>query len=261
MVTMSPVEGTVVDLADLLTAAADGDEDAFDHLLNLCDGPLRRLAVAMLGDVAGERSMLDVWRTALDRSSATAATEPDAVRAWLSTIVVELAQARGVILDARPVRRPSVAPDRFLPAGHRWAGYWAVPPTPWAAEASSPRASAIARCVVATLPSVTARAVAILARHRGLLRPGRRADPRHRRGRRASPAPPRPNGHPGSPRTRPGLGLTCARRRAGVVVRPRTGGLLWPPEAHGDERRPARVQRGPRAGPPRMPLDTCSSRR
>jgi RNA polymerase sigma-70 factor, ECF subfamily len=24
-----------------------------------------------------------------------------------------------------------VEPDRFLPAGHRWAGYWASPPASW----------------------------------------------------------------------------------------------------------------------------------
>ncbi|HEV3495732.1 MAG TPA: sigma factor-like helix-turn-helix DNA-binding protein, partial [Actinomycetes bacterium] len=26
---------------------------------------------------------------------------------------------------------PAVDPDRFLPAGHRWAGHWASPPRSW----------------------------------------------------------------------------------------------------------------------------------
>src|SRR4051812_47231388 len=158
----SPAERLGVGLDGLLNAAAGGDEDAFLNVLDACDGQLRRLAVAMLGDAAGERLLPEMWCTALERWSADMVSDPQAVRAWLCTIVVELARARGVVVDARSVLCPCVAPDRFLPVGHRWAGHWADPPVPWGAETSSPDAAAAVRCALGALGSVAARAVTVL---------------------------------------------------------------------------------------------------
>lgn len=162
MTATAPAERVGVRLDGLLGAAAGGDEEAFLNVLDACDGQLRRLAVAMLGDTAGERLMPEMWCTALERWPADMISDPQAVRAWLCTIVVELARARGVVVDARSVLRPCVAPDRFLPDGHRWAGHWAEPPAPWRAEPSSPDAAAAVRCALAALPSVAARAATIL---------------------------------------------------------------------------------------------------
>ena len=158
----SSAERVSLRLDGLLSAAAGGDEDAFLHLLSVCDGQLRRLAVAMLGDAAGEQLMPEVWRTALERWSAAGVVDGEAVRAWLCSIVVELVRARGVLVDGRLVERPCVAPDRFLPVGHRWAGHWAEAPAPWDAEASDQDMVAIVRRALTALPSIAARAVTIL---------------------------------------------------------------------------------------------------
>ncbi len=158
----SRAERMGIRLDGLLRAAAGGDEDAFLHLVDRCDGQLRRLASALIGDEPGDQLMQDVWRTALRRWSADTVAEPEAVRAWLCTLVVELARARGALADAGSVPGPSVAADRFLPAGHRWAGHWAVPPVRWNAKAAGPDAAAAVRHAVGALPVVAARAVTIL---------------------------------------------------------------------------------------------------
>ena len=150
-----------VRLDRLLNAAADGDEDAFVCLLDACDRQLRRLAATLVGAGTGEQLLPEVWRTALERWSAGTA-DPQTVRVWLCTIVTELARARGVILGARP-DLPAVLPEqRFLPAGHRWAGHWADPPAPWMEATSGPAAAAAVRGALGALPSVAARAVTIL---------------------------------------------------------------------------------------------------
>jgi len=145
----------------LLSAAADGDEDAFVCLLDARDRQLRRLAAALLGDAAGEQLMPAVWRTVLQRWSARTA-DPRKVRVWLCTIVTELVRARGVVVDARPVL-PDVTPEqRFLPAGHRWEGHWAEPPAPWTEDASDAAMAAAVRGALGALPSAAARTVTIL---------------------------------------------------------------------------------------------------
>jgi RNA polymerase sigma-70 factor (ECF subfamily) len=158
----SPTEQLRFRLDGLLSAAAGGDEGAFLHLLSVCDAQLRRLAVAMLGDAAGEQLMPEMWRTALERWSPDGVADGEAVHAWLCSIVVELVRARGVVLDGRLTERPDIAPDRFLPAGHRWAGHWAAPPAPWDAKASSQDMASIVRRALTALPSIAARAVTIL---------------------------------------------------------------------------------------------------
>jgi DNA-directed RNA polymerase specialized sigma24 family protein len=131
-------------------------------MLSVCDGQLRRLATAMLGDAAGEQLMPEMWRTALERWCAGGVADGEAVLAWLCSIVVELVRAKGVVVDGRLAERPCIAPDRFLPGGHRWAGHWAEPPAPWYAEASSQDMASIVRRALTALPSIAARAVTIL---------------------------------------------------------------------------------------------------
>jgi DNA-directed RNA polymerase specialized sigma24 family protein len=158
----SPAERQGVRLDGPLSAAAGGDEVAFLDVLDACDGQLRRLAVAMLGDPAGQQLMPEMWRTALERWPADRVADHEAVRAWLCTIVVELARARGVVVDGRLVGCLCIPPERFLPVGHRWAGHWVVPPEPWQVDASSPYVAAVVRSTLNSLPSIGARAVTIL---------------------------------------------------------------------------------------------------
>jgi RNA polymerase sigma-70 factor, ECF subfamily len=64
------------------------------------------------------------------------------LRTWVLRIVANRAKTRAV-RERRTVPfsaltggdpeadEPAVDPDRFLPAGHRWAGHWASPPVSW----------------------------------------------------------------------------------------------------------------------------------
>jgi RNA polymerase sigma-70 factor (ECF subfamily) len=63
------------------------------------------------------------------------------LRTWVLRIVANRARTRAErerrtlpfsSLDgAEEPGRPAVEPERFLPAGHRWAGHWASPPRSW----------------------------------------------------------------------------------------------------------------------------------
>jgi RNA polymerase sigma-70 factor (ECF subfamily) len=151
-----------VPLSQSLQAAATGDEAAFVHMVNACDGRLRRLAMALLGPTDVDHLVIDAWRTAFRRSSETDALDDERMRTWLCRIVVELCQASGVAVDDGPIDFASAPSERFLPVGDRWEGHWAVPPAPWRGDTNSPTAVAAVRTALATLPSAGARAVTVL---------------------------------------------------------------------------------------------------
>jgi RNA polymerase sigma-70 factor (ECF subfamily) len=131
-------------------------------MVNACDGRLRRLASALLGEVAVDRVIAETWRTAFGRLGATEALDDDGVPLWLCRIVVELCDAIAGVADDGPVASGGPPSERFLPVGHRWEGHWAVPPAPWRGDPSSAAAVAAVRTALAALPSARARAVTVL---------------------------------------------------------------------------------------------------
>jgi len=153
--------GLAPDVGGLLSSAADGDEDAFAQLLDTCAGQLRRLAIALLGRPRGDEIMGDVWRTALANWPSTTPAAADTARSWLCQVVVEQAQEHGAIVDVHVDGPMSVDPDRFLPAGHRWAGHWASPPAPWNTALDRDRIGDVVWRALGSLSSA-ARAVTIL---------------------------------------------------------------------------------------------------
>ena len=138
----APVAGsaTSADDLELLARLRRGDEAAFTQLVERLHGPMLRVAIAHVGNRAvAEEVAQDAWvgvLAQLDRFEGRSS-----LRTWVLRIVANRARTRAVrerrtlpfsSLDgAEEPGRPAVEPERFLPAGHRWAGHWASPPHSW----------------------------------------------------------------------------------------------------------------------------------
>lgn len=138
----APVAGsaTSADDLELLARLRRGDEAAFTQLVERLHGPMLRVAMIHVGNRAvAEEVAQDAWvgvLAQLDRFEGRSS-----LRTWVLRIVANRARTRAVherrtlpfsSLDgAEEPGRPAVEPERFLPAGHRWAGHWASPPRSW----------------------------------------------------------------------------------------------------------------------------------
>lgn len=129
--------------ADLVAALRGGSEQAFVALVERHQAALLRLARTFVRDGAvAEEVVQETWVAVLagiDRFE-----ERSSLKTWVFQILANRARTRAVrerrsapfssldggeggddrVLDA----------DRFLPAGHRWAGHWAAAPTDWPEE-------------------------------------------------------------------------------------------------------------------------------
>ena len=126
----------------LVDALRCGDEAAFVRLVEALHGSMLRLAMAHVGDRAvAEEVVQDAWvgvLQQLDRFEGRSS-----LKTWILRIVSNRAKTRALrerrtvplsaLLAGDPgdADEPAVEPDRFLPAGHRWAGHWASPPRSW----------------------------------------------------------------------------------------------------------------------------------
>jgi RNA polymerase sigma-70 factor (ECF subfamily) len=138
----APVAGsaTSADDLELLARLRRGDEAAFTQLVDRLHSPMLRVAMIHVGNRAvAEEVAQDAWvgvLAQLDRFEGRSS-----LRTWVLRIVANRARTRAVrerrtlpfsSLDgAAEPGRPAVEPERFLPAGHRWAGHWASPPRSW----------------------------------------------------------------------------------------------------------------------------------
>jgi RNA polymerase sigma-70 factor (ECF subfamily) len=138
----APVAGsaTSADDLELLARLRRGDEAAFTQLVERLHGPMLRVAMIHVGNRAvAEEVAQDAWvgvLAQLDRFEGRSS-----LRTWVLRIVANRARTRAVrerrtlpfsSLDgAAEPGRLAVEPERFLPAGHRWAGHWASPPRSW----------------------------------------------------------------------------------------------------------------------------------
>jgi RNA polymerase sigma-70 factor (ECF subfamily) len=163
----TPVAGsaTSTDDLELLARLRRGDQAAFTRLVERLHGPMLGLAVAHVGNRAvAEEVVQDAWvgvLAQLDRFEGRSS-----LKTWVLRIVANQARTRAVrerrtlpfsTLDGPGQRgRPADEPERFLPAGHQWAGHWASPPRSWAEVPEERLLSAETRAEVQ-------RAVALLA--------------------------------------------------------------------------------------------------
>ena len=138
----APVAGsaTSADDLELLARLRRGDEAAFTQLVERLHGPMLRVAMTHVGNRAvAEEVAQDAWvgvLAQLDRFEGRSS-----LRTWVLRIVANRARTRAArerrtlpfsSLDGLEEQgRPAVEPERFLPAGHRWAGHWASPPRSW----------------------------------------------------------------------------------------------------------------------------------
>ena len=166
---------------ELLEALRRGDEAAFVRLVETLHGSMLRLAMLHVGDRAvAEEVVQEAWLGVLpllDRFEGRSS-----LKTWVLRIVSNRAKTRAV-RERRTVPfsalaggnleadEPAVEPDRFLPAGHRWAGHWASPPASWREVPEelllSQETMAEVERAVATLPAAQ-RAVLVLRDVEGL---------------------------------------------------------------------------------------------
>ena len=131
-----PAAGAVASLEDLelLARLRRGDEAAFAELVQRLYGPMLRLAVVHVGNRAvAEEVVQDAWvgvLRQLDRFEGRSS-----LRTWVLRIVGNRAKSRAMrerrTAPFSSFDDPAVEPERFLPAGERWAGHWASPPRSW----------------------------------------------------------------------------------------------------------------------------------
>ncbi len=126
--------------ARLVEGLRAGDEAAFAQLMREYGASMLRVAQMYVSSRAvAEEVVQEAWLGVLKgigrfegRSS---------LKTWLFRIVANTAKTRGV-REARSIpfsalgdeseHEPSVDPDRFLGAGERFPGHWALPPESWA---------------------------------------------------------------------------------------------------------------------------------
>jgi RNA polymerase sigma-70 factor (ECF subfamily) len=126
---------------ELLEALRRGDEAAFARLVETLHGSMLRLAMLHLGDRSvAEEVVQEAWLGVLQQLDRFEGRS--SLKTWVLRIVSNRAKTRA-IRERRTVPfsalaggdleadEPAVDPDRFLPAGHRWAGHWASPPASW----------------------------------------------------------------------------------------------------------------------------------
>jgi RNA polymerase sigma-70 factor (ECF subfamily) len=131
-----------LDETRLLEALRRGDEAAFASLLRTYQSTLVRLAMIYVRNRAvAEEVVQETWLGVIHgigrfegRSS---------LKTWIFRILANIAKTRAeregrsvpfsaLAREAEGDGEPSVAPERFLDAGHeRWAGHWASPPARW----------------------------------------------------------------------------------------------------------------------------------
>jgi RNA polymerase sigma-70 factor, ECF subfamily len=129
------------DERELLAAIRRGDEAAFARLVESLHGLMLRLAIFHVGARAvAEEVVQDAWLAVLQQLDRFEARS--SLKTWILRIVSNQAKTRAVrerrtvafsvlATDGQDTDEPAVEPDRFLPAGHRWAGHWASPPASW----------------------------------------------------------------------------------------------------------------------------------
>lgn len=117
----------------------NGDEGAFDELVNQHHGALIRMAMGYVADrEAAEEVVQDTWMAvieSLDRFEGRSS-----LRTWICGILIHKAKDRGVrekrhttfsaFESSDDDNDEAVDPSRFQQTGER-AGHWAFPPQPW----------------------------------------------------------------------------------------------------------------------------------
>jgi RNA polymerase sigma-70 factor (ECF subfamily) len=139
--------GAGVSYADdalLVPALRNGDDAAFEWLLDRYDQSLRRVAMSYVSSRAvADEVVQETWMgviNGIDRFEGRAS-----LKTWVFRILVNIARSRGVH-EHRSIpfaaatsaledgAEPALDPDRFRPAGTAYAGHWMWYPSTWEQE-------------------------------------------------------------------------------------------------------------------------------
>jgi RNA polymerase sigma-70 factor (ECF subfamily) len=134
-------QGTIASADDLRIVAGlrDGDEAAFTTLLDQYHGSMIRLAAMYVNDRAvAEEVVQETWVAVLQGINRFEGRS--SLKTWLFRILTNRAKTRAqregryvplTFSDDAESDEPTVAPERFRPAGDAWPGDWLVEPAPW----------------------------------------------------------------------------------------------------------------------------------
>jgi RNA polymerase sigma-70 factor (ECF subfamily) len=134
---MSPARDMAMPDAEVVAALKRGDEAVFAELVDAYSPGLMRMAQMFVRDRAvAEEVVQETWVGVLrgiDRFEGRSS-----LKTWIYRILMNTAKTRGQ-REARSVPfsaaaggdEPSVDPDRFLDADHRYAGGWMLGPSEW----------------------------------------------------------------------------------------------------------------------------------
>ena len=123
--------------AEVVAALKAGDESVFADLVDAYSPGLLRMARMYVRDQAvAEEVVQDTWIAVLrgiDRFEGRSS-----LKTWIFRILINTAKTRGQresrsipFSAAAAADEPSVDPDRFLDANHRFAGGWMLGPSEW----------------------------------------------------------------------------------------------------------------------------------
>jgi RNA polymerase sigma-70 factor, ECF subfamily len=125
--------------ARLVEGLRAGDEAAFAAVMRMYGAGMLRVAQIYVSSRAvAEEVVQEAWLGVLRGIGRFQGHS--SLKTWLFRIVANTAKTRGV-REARSLpfsalgddaREPTVDPERFLGAGERFPGHWAVPPESWA---------------------------------------------------------------------------------------------------------------------------------
>ena len=123
----------------MLALLRAGDENAFRGLVGRYDRAMRRLALSFVASASvADEVVQETWLAVIQGLDGFEGRS--SLKTWMFQILVNRARSRGareqrttpmsslMALDASVEEGPTVDPDRFLPAGHPVAGYWALTP-------------------------------------------------------------------------------------------------------------------------------------
>jgi RNA polymerase sigma-70 factor (ECF subfamily) len=158
----------------LATAAQQGDERAFEVLVDRYNASLLRVAMLYLRDRSvAEEVVQETWLgviRGLDRFE-----RRSLLRTWIFRILTNTAKTRAVresrsvpfsaLATTEAADGPSVDPERFRGADDRWSGHWASPPQSWAelpeGRLVSKETLGVVREAIAALPLMQAKVITL----------------------------------------------------------------------------------------------------
>ncbi len=123
----------------LVVRLRNGDEGAFNELINQHHNTLIRMALGHVADrEVAEEVVQDTWMAVIN--SLTGFEGRSSLRTWICGILIHKAKDRGIrekrhttFSDLQPEddeHDEAVDPSRFHQSS-QWAGHWAFPPQPW----------------------------------------------------------------------------------------------------------------------------------